>query len=82
MFTAHLTNLTPGVEYGVKVGVGEQMRAYWFRMVNPTEFTFVIGGDIGINPESERMMRVGMRNFDPDLYVVGGDVSYDNGFPE
>jgi hypothetical protein len=42
----------------------------------------VAGGDIGNNRESKKMNDEVVRLQNPDVLMVGGDIAYDNNFPE
>lgn len=84
IFTAQLTGLEPDTQYAFRIkGVSmSDQNIYFFKTFNPSNFTIVNGGDIGINEESKQMNNYGLKNTHPDLMMIGGDISYDNNFPE
>lgn len=55
---------------------------YYFKTINPNDFVIINGGDIGINPEAHKMNNIGLKNTNADVMMIGGDISYDNNFPE
>jgi len=55
---------------------------YYFKTLDPHDFSMVVGGDLGVNPATKKMNEVGLKNLNPDLIMMGGDISYDNNFPE
>lgn len=84
IFTTLLKNLEENTEYGFSVSIPDQTdtQIYFFKTINSDRFTIVNGGDIGINEEARQMNTHGLNNIDPDLIMIGGDISYDNNFPE
>lgn len=44
--------------------------------------TIVNGGDIGNNDIANQINENVLSKFDYDVIFVGGDIAYDNGFPE
>ncbi len=79
VFRAELTGLTPGTEYEFRIGINSP--AYRFRTMPAKAtkaFTFVSGGDCGVNPHVLANNRVAAKQ-DPMFALVGGDLGYDNG---
>ena len=79
VFRAELTGLTPGTEYEFKIGINSP--AYRFRTMPAKAtkaFTFVSGGDCGVNAHVLNNNRVAARQ-DPMFALIGGDLAYDNG---
>ena len=78
-FRAELTGLTPGTEYRFKIG--KTSPTYKFRTMPAkatNDFTFVSGGDAGVNPHVIENNKQAAKQ-DPYFAVVGGDLAYDNG---
>lgn len=79
VFRAELTGLTPGTEYAFKIG--KSSGTYRFRTM-PAKltdtFTFVSGGDVGVNSAAVANNIMAARQ-NPYFAIVGGDLGYDNG---
>ena len=85
IFTAHLKDLEQDTTYAFSISLNPRLfgsEAYYFKTFNPESMTIVNGGDVGINYESREMNQNGLSNIEPDLIMIGGDISYDNNFPE
>lgn len=79
VFRAELTGLEPGTEYQFKIG--EKSPAFRFRTMPvkaTNDFTFVSGGDCGVNEHAVANNIIAARQ-DPMFAVIGGDLGYDNG---
>jgi hypothetical protein len=79
VYRAELTGLTPGTEYEFRIGT--MSPAYRFRTMPAKAtkaFTFVSGGDCGVNPHALANNRVAAAQ-DPMFCLIGGDLGYDNG---
>lgn len=79
VFRAELTGLTPGTEYAFRIG--KSSGTYRFRTM-PAKltdtFTFVSGGDVGVNSAAIANNLMAARQ-NPYFAIVGGDLGYDNG---
>jgi acid phosphatase type 7 len=76
---ANLTGLTPGTEYRFRIGASGP--TYRFRTMpkKATDaFTFISGGDCGVNEHVVANNKLAARQ-DPYFAVIGGDLAYDNG---
>ena len=85
IFTAHLKGLAPNTEYAFAVEdqlANHNPDIYYFKTFDPNNYTILNGGDIGINPESKRINNNGLSGHRGDLIMIGGDISYDNNFPQ
>jgi hypothetical protein len=79
VFRAELTGLTPGTEYSFRVD--GHPRVYRFRTMPAkatNTFTFVSGGDCGVNPHAIANNILAARQ-EPYFALVAGDLGYDNG---
>ena len=79
VFRAELTGLTPGTEY--QFHIGTQPATHRFRTM-PSKatdtFTFVSGGDCGVNPHAAAINALAAKQ-NPHFAVIGGDLAYDDG---
>lgn len=78
-YRATLTGLTPGTEYRFRIGTAPT--TYRFRTLPAkltNSFTFVSGGDCGVNDHAVANNRQAARQ-DPYFALIGGDLAYDNG---
>jgi hypothetical protein len=79
VFRAELTNLTPGTEYEFKIGTWSPVMRFRTMPAKATRaFTFVSGGDCGINSHVLANNRIAAAQ-DPMFALIGGDLGYDNG---
>lgn len=79
VFRAELTGLRPGTEYAFRID--DRSPTYRFRTMpkKATDgFTFVSGGDCGVNEHVVNNNKVAAKQ-DPYFAVIGGDLAYDNG---
>ncbi len=79
VFRAELTDLFPGTEY--HFGIGSWAKPYRFRTMPARltdAFTFVSGGDCGVNPHALANNVMAAKQ-DPYFALIGGDLGYDNG---
>jgi acid phosphatase type 7 len=79
VFRCELTGLTPGTDY--RFCIGSTSPVYKFRTMPAKltdEFTFVSGGDCGVNEHVVNNNKVAAKQ-DPYFAVIGGDLGYDNG---
>jgi len=79
VFRVELTGLTPGTEY--QFGIGGRAKPLRFRTMPARltdAFTFVSGGDCGVNPHAVANNVVAAKQ-DPMFALLGGDLGYDNG---
>ncbi|CAI2360504.1 unnamed protein product [Moneuplotes crassus] len=85
IFTAYLKDLKPNMRYIFSIsdeGAERYSEKFSFKTFDPNNFVILNGGDIGINPEAREMNNVGLANHRGDLMMIGGDISYDNNFPQ
>jgi hypothetical protein len=79
VFRAELTGLSPGTDYGFRIGRSSPV--YRFRTM-PAKATnaisFISGGDCGVNPHVVANNVQAARQ-DPAFAVIGGDLAYENG---
>lgn len=78
-FRAELTGLKPGSEY--RFQIGKTSPVYRFRTMPAkltNTFTFVSGGDCGINHNTVETNVLAARQ-DPMFALIGGDLGYDDG---
>ncbi|HEY1064526.1 MAG TPA: metallophosphoesterase family protein [Pirellulales bacterium] len=74
-----LTGLVPGTEYKFQVGSDKhehRFRTMPAKMTN--DFSFVSGGDSGVNSHAEATNRLAARQ-SPHFVLLDGDLAYDNG---
>ena len=79
VFRCELTGLTPGTDY--RFCLGTDSPVYKFRTMPAkltNDFTFVSGGDCGVNEHALNNNRVAAKQ-DPSFAIIGGDLGYDNG---
>jgi hypothetical protein len=79
VFRCELTGLKPGTDY--RFCIGGTSPVYRFRTMPAKltdDFTFVSGGDCGVNEHVLNNNRVAAKQ-DPHFAIVGGDLGYDNG---
>ena len=79
LYRAELTGLSPGSEY--RFHIGSQSAEHRFRTMPAkatSTFSFVSGGDCGVNPHAAAVNALAARQ-DPYFAVIGGDLAYDNG---
>lgn len=78
-YRAELTGLKPGTEY--RFQLGKTSPVYRFRTMPEKltdTFTFVSGGDCGINHNTIETNQLAAKQ-DPMFALIGGDLGYDNG---
>lgn len=79
IFRAELTGLTPGTEHVFKIGKSSPTWRFRTMPAKATDnFSFISGGDCGVNQASIENNRLAARH-DPMFAVIGGDLAYDNG---
>ena len=79
VYRAELTGLTPGTEYEFRIGTRSPVYRFRTMPAKATKaFTFVSGGDCGVNIHALNNNRIAARQ-DPMFALVGGDLGYDNG---
>jgi hypothetical protein len=79
LFRAELTGLKPGTEYRFALTKPEKPLRFRTMPAKATnEFTFVSGGDCGINIHAINNNIVAAKQ-DPMFSLIGGDLGYDNG---
>ena len=79
VFRAELTGLTPGTEYEFRIGTVSPVYRFRTMPAKATKaFTFVSGGDCGVNAHAVANNRVAAKQ-DPMFALIGGDLGYDNG---
>jgi hypothetical protein len=61
--------------------MNKSSETFYYKTVDPSDYTMIIGGDLGINPESRSMNEM-LLDHNADLIMIGGDISYDNNFPQ
>ena len=79
VFRTELTGLSPGTEYQFKIG--DKSPTFRFRTMPAkatNDFTFVSGGDAGVNQHTIDNNIVAAKQ-DPMFCLMGGDIAYDNG---
>lgn len=79
VYRYELTGLKPGTDY--RFSLGRRSPVYRFRTMpaKATDaFTFVSGGDCGVNEHVVNNNKVAAKQ-DPYFAVIGGDLAYDNG---
>jgi hypothetical protein len=84
VFTNHLSHLTPGHKYYfyIQYNTGEKSRIYSFKTPNPKKGVKLInGGNVGHSMKTFDMATVAAQE-KPDLILIGGNVAFDEGFPE
>ena len=84
IFTTYLQNLETESEYAFKIYTSSSKndpQIYTFKPLDYNNITMVIGGDLGIN-ECTFSINNPVKEMRADLFMVGGDFSYDNAFPE
>ncbi len=78
-YRANLTGLTPGTEYRFRIGpAGKPYRFRTLPKKATDAFTFVSGGDCGVNDHVLANNKQAAKQ-DPHFAVIGGDLAYDNG---
>lgn len=78
-YRANLTGLTPGTEYAFRIGpAGKPYRFRTLPAKLTNEFTFVSGGDCGVNEHVVQNNKLAAKQ-DPYFALIGGDLAYDNG---
>ena len=86
VYSVLIKNLNENSSYAFKIVQSgwENSRAqiYYYRNFNTQKITIVNGGDIGNVKSSSMIHQNVVSKFDADLIFVGGDIAYDNGFPE
>jgi len=76
---AELTGLTPGTEYLLQLGTTEIVARFRTMPAKATDtFTFVTGGDSGVNPHAIANNILAARQ-EPYFALIAGDLGYDNG---
>ncbi|HSQ57685.1 MAG TPA: metallophosphoesterase family protein [Gemmata sp.] len=76
---AEITGLKPGTEYLLQVGRTSLVRRFRTMPAKATDtFTFVSGGDCGVNPHATANNILASRQ-EPHFALIGGDLGYDNG---
>jgi len=79
VFRTELTGLTPGTEYKFQIGENNPERRFRTMPAKATDtFTFVSGGDAGIDQHAINSNKVAARQ-DPYFVLIAGDLAYDNG---
>ena len=79
VFRAELTGLKPGTDYRFCLGRRSPVRRFRTMPAKATDsFTFVSGGDCGVNEHVVNNNKVAAAQ-DPYFAVIGGDLAYDNG---
>jgi len=79
VFRTELTGLSPGTEYRFQIGENTPQRRFRTMPAKATDtFTFVSGGDAGIDQHAINSNKVAARQ-DPYFVLVAGDLAYDNG---
>ena len=80
--SVELSDLEPATTYYFVVGnprKGKGKEYHFTTLPNDGEpIRFISGGDIGILPAADRMLRQAGK-FEPDFAVIGGDIAYANG---
>jgi hypothetical protein len=76
---AELTGLTPGTEYLLQLGQSGQVYRFRTMPAKATDtFTFVSGGDSGVNAHAVANNILAAKQ-EPYFALIGGDLGYDNG---
>jgi hypothetical protein len=79
VFRAELAGLTPGTEYEFRIGTTSPVYRFRTMPARATRaFTFVSGGDCGVNAHAVANNRVAAAQ-DPMFALIAGDLGYDNG---
>lgn len=84
IFTTYLKGLLPNTEYVIVIeepALSIFSDTFYYKTLDPSNFTMMTGGDIGINPESRAMNQM-LLDHNADIIMIGGDISYDNNFPQ
>jgi hypothetical protein len=76
--SVEITGLAPGTEYEFTVGGGVSNRFRTMPVKATKAFTFVSGGDCGVNAHVLANNRIAATQ-DPMFVLIGGDLGYDNG---
>jgi acid phosphatase type 7 len=79
VFRAELSCLFPGSEYQFHIGNNSLVHKFRTMPARATNsFTFVSGGDCGVNPHTIATNILAARQ-EPHFALLGGDLAYDNG---
>ena len=79
VFRSELSGLKPGTDYSFRIGKASPIFKFRTMPAKATDtFTFISGGDCGVNPAAVNNNIVAARQ-DPMFAIVGGDLGYDNG---
>jgi hypothetical protein len=84
LYTAELTDLTPGTTYYLVAGDKSNENSFSaeikFRTIPMTgDFSFVTGGDAGGSDTTREMFKIAA-SFEPYFAAFGGDLSYDDAY--
>lgn len=79
-----LNGLEEGRSYALRVSLEgwNKPQLYTYRNFNTQKMTIINGGDIGNNVAARKINDNVLKDIEPDLIFVGGDIAYDNGFAE
>ena len=79
VFRGELSGLKPGTDYSFRIGKSSPIYKFRTMPSKATDaFSFISGGDCGVNPATVNNNIVAARQ-DPMFAIVGGDLGYDNG---
>ncbi len=79
VFRAELAGLKPDTDYSFRIGKASPIYKFHTMPAKATDtFTFISGGDCGVNPAAVNNNIVAARQ-DPMFTLIGGDLGYDNG---
>ncbi|CAI2386673.1 unnamed protein product [Moneuplotes crassus] len=84
IFTALLKDLSPKTLYEFRIQEptwdedSEQNVMYSYKTFDPENLKIVQGGDSGNTKEAIEMNQNSLKNINPDLVMIGGDIAYDN----